>query len=147
MKIGEILVKTLTCLLISPLFRWTGMIHLIYLYIYILYDIIYIYIIDIYILYILYIIIMYLYLLKKFCICNCIYYDFLKSNCSSIYYKKKVFNCNCIYYIFCEYCAQLCIYIYIYIYYITSRFGPVYVRIVENYELLENCGVLNLGVF
>ena len=62
-----------------------------------------------------------MYLLRKFCICNCIYYDFFESNCSrllsSIYYKKKVCNCNCIYYIFFEYRAQLCIYIYIlYIY-------------------------------
>ena len=31
---------------------------------------------------------------------------------------------------------QLYIYIYIYIYIYTTRFGPVYVRIVENYELL-----------
>ena len=37
MIIGEILVKTLTCLLISTLFLacWRGMIHLIYLFIYI----------------------------------------------------------------------------------------------------------------
>ena len=55
---------------------------------------------------------MYLYLLRKLCICNCIYrvyYDFFKSNCSSIYYNKKVCNCNCIYYTFFEYRAQLCI--------------------------------------
>ena len=50
---------------------------------------------------------MYLYLQRKFCICNCIYYDFLKSNCSSIYYKEKVCNCNCIYYTFFEYRVQL----------------------------------------
>ena len=49
---------------------------------------------------------MYLYLLRTFCICNCIYYDFFKSNCSCIYYKKKVCNCNCIYYIFFEYRAH-----------------------------------------
>ena len=30
-----------------------------------------------------------MYLLRKLCICNCIYYDCFKSNCSSIYYKKK----------------------------------------------------------
>ena len=48
---------------------------------------------------------MYLYLLRKFCICNCIYYDFFLNNCSSIYFKKKL----CIYYIFCEYRAQLCL--------------------------------------
>ena len=37
MMIGEILVKTLTCLLISPLFLdcWRGMINLIYINIYI----------------------------------------------------------------------------------------------------------------
>ena len=52
-----------------------------------------------------------MYLLRKLCICNCIYYDFLKSNCSSIYYKKKVCNCNCIYYTFFEYRAQLWIYV------------------------------------
>ena len=30
-----------------------------------------------------------MYLLRKVCICNCIYYDYFKSNCNSIYYKKK----------------------------------------------------------
>ena len=54
-----------------------------------------------------------MYLLRKFCICNCIYYYFLKSNCSSIYYKKKVGNCNCIYYTFFKYRAQLCLYAYL----------------------------------
>ena len=36
-----------------------------------------------------------------------LYYDFFKSDCSSIYYKKKVCNCNYINYIFFEYRAQL----------------------------------------
>ena len=49
-----------------------------------------------------------MYLLRQFCICNCIYYYFFLSNCSCIYYKKKVCNCNCIYYTFFEYRAQLC---------------------------------------
>ena len=53
-----------------------------------------------------------MYLLRKFYICNCIYYDFFESNCSSIYYKKKVCNCNCIYYKFFEYRAQLWVYCY-----------------------------------
>ena len=56
-----------------------------------------------------------MYLLRKFCICNCIYYYFLKSNCSSIYYNKKVCNCNCIYYTFFEYRAQLCLQYILYI--------------------------------
>ena len=52
-----------------------------------------------------------MYLLRKFCICNCIYYYFFLSNCICIYYKKKVCNYNCIYYTFFEYRAQLWVYL------------------------------------